>query len=331
MSDPQRILVIETLYLGDLIHTLPLVQALRVRYPTARLELMVRAAHAPLMALVPAVDEVLVMDPARHRATGGLLALCRLLRQRRYDLVLNPGASDRATILTWLSGGQRRIGRLNRKQSRRLWPWLHDAVIDRPWAAEPMYWQKLLAFQAPLQLETTVRFGLACEAVDLGGLDLPARYLHISPFASEDLRSLPPATLLELAARLRQQFPEWELLVSCGPSVRERERLAVVRPALESIGVRCLPGTLDLPRLAAVIAKAALHIGPDSGPLHLAMALSTPAVGCFLFKDASAEWLPVGVNSRTVGVSTRFEGGLYGLPVGELVALARELLPVRAA
>ena len=143
LSLPARILVIETLYLGDLIHTLPLIQALRRRYPAAQLDVLVRAAHVPLMAHVQGIDKVLAMDPRRHRSPSGLLALCRELRARHYDLVLNPGASDRATLLTWLSGGRQRLGRLNRNQSKRLWPLLHDAVIDPPWGAEPMYWQTL--------------------------------------------------------------------------------------------------------------------------------------------------------------------------------------------
>lgn len=330
LSSPARILVIETLYLGDLIHTLPLIQSLRRRYPAAQLDMLVRAAHVPLMAHVVGIDTVLAMDPRRHRSASGLLGLCRELRARHYDLVLNPGASDRATLLTWLSGGQQRLGRLNRNQSKRLWPLLHDAVMDHPWGAEPMFWQKLTAFQAPLQLDTVVHFGLDCRVVDLAALALPARYIHISPLASEDIRCLPPATLIELAAALRRSLPDHAIVVSCGPSPREQQRLAVARPALEALGVQCLAGTLGLPALAAVIAGAALHIGPDSGPLHLAAALGTPSVACFLFKDASAEWMPVGIAHRTVGVTQRNEGGLYGLPVTQIAALAVEVLAAAA-
>jgi len=323
---PERILVIETLYLGDLVHTLPLVQALRARFPTAKLDLLVRAGHVPLMAHVAGVDRVMAMDPRLHRGVSGLRALCGQLREGEYDLVINPGTSDRATILTAFSGGRLRLGRLNRKQSRRLWPWLHDEVMDHPWGAEPMYWQKLLAFAPRLQLETAVRFGLDLEGVDLDPLALPAAYVHISPFASEDIRSLPPATLLELVAALQRLQPDRAVVVSCGPSGREMQRLAVVRPQLEALGARCLAGSLDLPSLAAVIAGAALHIGPDSGPLHLAAALGTPSIACFLFKDASAEWMPLGAQHRTFGVSHRHQGGLYGLPVAEIAAQAVALL-----
>ena len=229
----------------------------------------------------------------------------RELRARQYDLVLNPGASDRATVLTWLSGGRQRLGRLNRNQSKRLWPLLHDAVIDHPWGAEPMYWQKLTAFQAPLQLDTAVHFGLDCSAIDLAALALPPRYIHISPFASEDIRCLPLATLIELAAALRKALPDYAIVVSCGPAPREQQRLAAARPALDALGVHCLAGTLGLPALAAVIAGAALHIGPDSGPLHLAVAQGTPSVACFLFKDASAEWMPVGLDAAKRWASRR--------------------------
>lgn len=326
MSEPQRILVIKTLYLGDLIHTLPLINALRARYPSAQLDVLVREPHVALMRQVSSINGVLAMDPKRHRGLRGLLALCGQLRKARYDLVLNPGASDRASILTALSGGRHRIGRLNRNQSRHLWPLLHDEVIDRGWNAEPMYWQKLSAFAEPLQLERTVCFGLDCTGIDLSALALPPQYLHLSPFASEDLRSLPPATVLELAAALRRRWPALGLVVSCGPSPRETERLALLRPALDALGVRCLAGEVDLPTLAALISGASLHIGPDSGPLHLAVALGVPAVGCFLYKDGSAEWLPTGVQYRTVGVTEKLLGGLYGIETAKVIAAAETLL-----
>lgn len=323
---PARILVIETLYLGDLIHTLPLIQALRRRYPAAQIDVLVRAAHAPLMRHVAGINTVLVMDPKQHRSLRGLLTLCGALRKGRYDLVLNPGASDRASLLTAFSGGRHRIGRLNRKQSKRLWPLLHDELIDYPWGAEPMYWQKLMAFKSVLQLESDVRFGLDCTDVDLSAFALPPRYIHISPFASEDIRCLPPATLVELIALLKQRHPELPVVVSCGPAAREQRRLAVARPALDALGVVCFAGTLELPALAALIGRAALHIGPDSGPLHLAMAQATPSIGCFLYKDASAEWMPLGVQCRTVGVTTKLQGGLYALPLRDLLEAADALL-----
>lgn len=326
MQNPRRILVIETLYLGDLIHTLPLIQALRARYPDAALDVLVRAPHVPLMALVPAVNTVLAMDPKQHRSLGGLLALCRDLQACQYDLVLNSGASDRATILTWRSGGKRRLGRLNRKQSKWLWPLLHDQVIPQPWGAEPMYWQKLSAFAATLDLSTEVHFGLQCETVDISALPLPTRYIHLSPFASEDLRCLPAATVVEWAAALRRQFPKCGLVVSCGPTARERQRLAGIQLALQQLDVLVLAGTVTLPQLAAIVARAALHIGPDSGPLHLAVALNTPSIGCFLFKDASAEWMPVGLRHQTIGVSQRYEGGLYGLSTVAMLQAANAVL-----
>ncbi len=326
MTDPQRILVIETLYLGDLIHTLPLIQALRVRYPTAQLDVLVRAPHVSLMQQVNSIDSVLAFDPKQHHSLAGVLSLCAALRATQYDLVLNPGASDRATIFTWLSGGKQRLGRLNRNQSKRLWPLLHDAVSHHGWGAEPMYWQKLKAFQAALGLATELKFGLDLSTTEIPGFDCTEPIIHLSPCASEDLRCLPPATMTELLLGLHAAFPQHRLIVSGGPSAREQDRLAIIQKALPSLPVDFLAGSLTLPQLAALIQRAALHIGPDSGPLHLAVALGTPAVACFLFKDASAEWMPVGSSYRTVGVHQRHIGGLYGLKPAEIVAHAQALV-----
>lgn len=325
VGEPQKILVIETLYLGDLIHTLPLLQALRPRYPAAQLDVLVRAPHVPLMAQVAGIGSVLAMEPKTHKSLSGLRTLCRELSARQYDLVLNPGASDRAAWLTAFSGGAHRLGRVNRRGQGWLARRQHDAVIQRDWGAEPMFWQKLTAFAPTLGLTDTVRFGLDFSGVDVSALALPARYVHLSPFASEDVRSLPPATLVALAAGLRQRLPDCGLVVSCGPSPRERQRLAVAADALSALGVTLLAGRASLPELGAVIQRAAVHVGPDSGPLHLAAALARPTVACFLYKAASAEWMPLGAQHRCFGVSTRHEGGLYGLPVAEIIDAAAAL------
>ena len=323
-----KILLIETLYLGDLVHSLPLLRAVRARYPEAELHALVRAANAPLLEDYPGLDRLWLMDPARHRSPGGLLALAAALRREAYDLVLNPGASDRASWLTALSGGRRRIGRLDRKRRPWLWRRLHDEVLDHPYFAEPMWRQKLQAFRAPLDLGD-VRipdFGLAPLAAGPAAPGLPERFIHLSPCASEDIRSLPPATVVAVVRQLLRQFPEHAVVLSGGPSVRERQRLALIAAALPEPQVHCHAGTLSLPGLLATLKRAALHIGPDSGPLHLAHALGTPAVGCFLYKDGSAEWQPLGAGYRTVGSPVRLRGGLYGVTPEQILAAARELI-----
>lgn len=325
--DRMKILFVETLYLGDLVHSLPLLQAVRARFPDAELHLLVRAGNAALLQGYPGIDRLWLMEPTRHRGLGGLLALTGALRRERYALVLNPGASDRASLITALSGGALRLGRLNRRGMRWLWQRLHDEVLDYPYFAEPMWWQKLQAFRERLQLPAAAPdFRLEPLARSVMPPELPERYIHLSPCASEDLRSLPPATVLALVQQLRRRFPQFEVVISAGPGTRERRRLELLGGFLRADGVRLFAGTLDLPRLLAVLRRAALHIGPDSGPLHLAHALGTPAVGCFLYKDGSAEWQPLGPAYRTVGTCGKLQGGLYALDTERVLAAAAELL-----
>jgi heptosyltransferase-3 len=252
--------------------------------------------------------------------------LTQQLRARQYDIVINPGASDRASIITAFSGSACRLGRLNRKQTKWLWPLLHDQVLEYPWGSEPMYWQKLSVFAPFLDLSKKIQFGLDFRSVDISQLNLPPQYLHISPFASEDIRSLSPATVIGFVEQWHSRFPKVNVVVSCGPSEREIQRMALLQPQLERLRVSCLPGNLQLPQLGAVIQHASAHLGPDSGPLHLAVALGKPAVGCFLYKDASAEWMPSGNHCRTVGVTTRFSGGLYGLRDEDLLHAVTDVM-----
>ena len=79
---------------------------------------------------------------------------------------------------------------------------------------------------------------------------------------------------------------------TCHP--RERQRLQALAAQVNHPRLMILPGGLSLSQLAAVLRRCRLHIGPDSGVIHLALALGLPTISFFREQPGYLAWVPTG-------------------------------------
>jgi len=106
----QRILLVQTAFLGDVILTTPLIRAIRQTYPSCHLDIVVNQEAASVLKDNPALSGVLVLDKkGRHRGAG-FFRFIKEIKDRHYDLLLSPHESHRSAILAGLSGIPERIG-----------------------------------------------------------------------------------------------------------------------------------------------------------------------------------------------------------------------------
>jgi len=103
-----RVLVTRLDYLGDVILSLPLVDALMARHPDVEIDYMTRRPGADLIANDPRFAQVLTVE--RNAGLGRSLALVMQLRRRRYRAVIDLYSNPRSAWLTWLTGAPIRIG-----------------------------------------------------------------------------------------------------------------------------------------------------------------------------------------------------------------------------
>jgi heptosyltransferase-2 len=110
-SAPEKVVVIQPGFVGDVVFTSPLVHAIKQVYPGTGMALMVRPERADVASCIPGVDEVLVFDK-RGKDSGplGLLRACRKLRRGGFDLLIAPHRSTRTALLAGLSGISQRVG-----------------------------------------------------------------------------------------------------------------------------------------------------------------------------------------------------------------------------
>lgn len=266
---PQRILVICTRRIGDVLLTTPLTRSLRQAWPQAKIDMLVFAGTEGILAGNPDLDRVLPL-PTRspwHRRLGELVRLWR-----RYDLAISTVPSDRARIYGW-AAGRHHLGFLEERELESKGFWLDQAVT----------FDDLHTHTVDMVLQLADRLGIPRipEVVPPrgngllpDGVDRPYVVLH--PFPKFNYKMWTPAGWIALAQALRASG--YEVLLSGGG---DPEEVAYCRDIASAAAVRSLAGSLSLGATADLLRQASLFVGPDTVVTHLAAACGTPTLALF--------------------------------------------------
>jgi lipopolysaccharide heptosyltransferase II len=297
-----RILLVRLREIGDVVFTTPAVRALRARFPDAHLTYLVEPHAAPLVAANPHLDEVIV---APREGLIGDLRLARRLRGSHFDLAIDFHGGPRASLLTWLSGAPVRLGYDIAWRS-----WMYTRRVARPRALRPRHsvenqWDLLAALDMPppdrsaLPVEMHVDAEIArlidARLQDAGvEADDPLVVIHVS--AGNPFRRWPVDSFAALAAAPVVRDNSRRIIITSGPSERDAgERvIALTRARLSADdALRVLAcGDFSLAELRALVDRAALFIGGDSGPMHVAATSAVPIVALYgpTLPARSAPW-----------------------------------------
>ena len=281
--------------IGDVVFTTPAIGAVRRRFPSARLTYLVEAPAEPVVRHHPDLDQVLVVERPRGLARLRYdLALAKRLRAERFDVVIDFHGGPRSGFLAWATGAPQRIGYAlpgrALSYTTRL-PWSRSLVPPRhsvlnqwdllaPLGIEPPR-RDADPVVMPVDREASARVAARLATAGVGE-SAPIIVLHVS--AGNPFRRWPTASFAEVAAQLAADDRARRIVITSGPSeagaaeaVAAQAR-ALAGPAGDGI-VRT--GEFDLSELRALVERAVLYIGGDSGPLHIAATTATPVVALF--------------------------------------------------
>lgn len=288
--------------LGDFLLATPALHALRLRFPCARVTLVVNRFLAPLALQQPDVDRVLVAPwggRGRKAPTWPeLRALLRALRAERYDLALllnTVSHSLTSDLVARLSRAPRVIGpatpALKDSPGAPLYDWAYEPGV----AAGPHQMQKALAAVAPLgcpSVALSYRFELSPEEEESGRRRAaalgpgPLVALHIG---TRDPAKRYPVESWARAARSTADRCRARLVLLDAPDARAAQEDLVRRLSGD---LHALP-PMELREVAAFLKSADLLLCHDSAVLHLAAAVATPTVSIH-GRGEVAEWKPSG-------------------------------------
>jgi lipopolysaccharide heptosyltransferase II len=290
-----RILLLRLREIGDVVFTTPAIRGLREHFPGAHLTYLVQPAAAPVVVKNPHLNEVIVM-PGRRGVAGFRddLALAARLRAARYDTAIDFHSGPRSSLITWLSGAPVRVGYDVPGRG-----WMFTVRVPRPRAIRSRHavenqWDLLAAIgipapdarRCPVEMSVDPR-AMSVVSERLAGAGVQPRHhvivVHVS--AGNPFRRWPLDSFAALAARLVQSDGSRRVVVVSGPSERaaaaqviDRAR-ALAAPADAGAILNC--GEFDLDELRALVDRASLFIGGDSGPLHIASTSAVPIVGLY--------------------------------------------------
>ena len=289
-----KILLVRLRLIGDVVLTTPLIRTLRRRYPDARLTYVVEPAAAPVVRGNRNLTDIVVV--ARTRGFTRVrddLALARRLRRERFDIAIDLHGGPRAAWLTWASGAPVRIGY---RITGRSWMYTHVVARPRDEAPRPTVanqWDLLAPLGLepsdpavdPLEMDADAGAAASVERrLQSAGVSAahPVVVIHVS--AGNPFRRWPPESFEALVVALARRDPSRRIILTSGPSDAHAAK-AITGRARATLGplAAAVPevGEFDLAELRALVARAAVYIGGDSGPLHIAGTTTTPIVALF--------------------------------------------------
>ncbi|MEX2273723.1 MAG: glycosyltransferase family 9 protein [Vicinamibacterales bacterium] len=276
-----RILVVRLGSLGDVIHTLPAVAALRRAMPDARIDWLVDVPHQEIVGLVRVIDARIVLEA---RTAKAWLNAAATLRARGYDVAIDFQGLFKSAILARVSGAKRVLGfsiwHLRERGARAFYTQTADGEAEgRHVIRKNLALASLLAPSIDPQT-AALEFPLAnlpSGAVEeLKRVLAGAPYAVLNPGAAWPNKRWPAERFGEVASFVRARHG-LRSLVTWGPG----EKMLAESVVGASEGTAVMTPPLGLLDLVALLRDAKLMVSGDTGPTHIAGALDIPIVSPF--------------------------------------------------
>jgi lipopolysaccharide heptosyltransferase I len=290
-AEPRSICILRLSSIGDVIHTLPVADLIRERYPAARITWIAEKTMAPLLRHHPAIDQLLLVDTKRWRKRflspavwKEVVGFLQYFRSQNFDLALDFQGLFRSAVLARVSGAERRIG-MAHADRREKWSSFLLNEFSEETAEKRHIIEKNLAMLEPLDIASekhALNFHIYPdeEAVvyveeELKKLDLQ-EFVLINPGASWITKMWESHKFTRLIDSIYNDL-HLPALVLWGPG----EKHLADRIVRKCISPAMVAFSTNLSELIALIPKGRLMVSGDTGPLHLASAIGIPVVGIY--------------------------------------------------
>jgi heptosyltransferase-1/heptosyltransferase-2 len=286
MKTYRNILVIKMSALGDIIHALPSLFALRRLYPAARITWLVEPQFAEILPGLPYLDEKFIF---RKNALKKLpfwekIAFLRRLRaelkSRRFDLALDLQGLFKSSLVAALSGAPERRGYCEMREG--------SFLVSRPVCGKNskghIIQRYLDVIRSLGDISDEVVFPLpdcSQEAAKMRGLlakaGIAGKLAVFFPAAGWTSKEWPP----ERYARLAEKFAAKGIAVVLAGGAADAGKAEEIKKMAAPLKIADFTGQTTIIELLGLVKQAAVCVGADTGPLHIAAAAGVPTVSLF--------------------------------------------------
>ena len=273
-----RVLISRLSHIGDCILAIPILNAIRRHYPEAFIAWVLERPSAPLLEGHQSLDELIVLKRGWLKSPKTVWQLRRRLRRLSFDVSIDPQSLTKSAVVGWLAGIRTRVGFAG-EDGRELSRWLNNRLVPR--TQEHMVNRGLELLSAIGIERPQVRYLLpTTPAAEAAAVELADReelrqgFAVINPGAGWQSRVWPPERYGEVARYLWDNHTIGSVVAWYGDA--ERAMADQIVATSDGRAMRAPP--TDLVSLAAVLKRARMYVGSDTGPLHLAVAVGTKCV-----------------------------------------------------
>jgi heptosyltransferase-1 len=342
---PKKILIVRPSAIGDIAMASPMLRSLAQGFPGVSIAWLIEPAMRAVLAENSYVDQLLIWPKAEWRRlfkgwrwihlARQVIAFRRALRQEKFDLVLDAQGLLRSRLLSWLSGAPTRIGFDSKEPGR----FLMSRVISRGIDSDRMSSEYLYMIQE-IGLDT----GSFHQSLDVGSEDeeqarkaldaisVAGPFVAAAPFTTRPQKHWLNERWSELGKRLHTEFG-WPVVLLGGPA----DMAAAVGICAAAEGaISSLAGELSLSASMAVLKRADLVVGVDTGLTHMGPAFKRSTIALF---GATCPYLHTSRSNTRVIYHKRdcspckrspsCDGAFFcmqDITVDEVVAVAHEML-----
>ena len=281
--EAQKICLIRTSALGDVVHALAMVNGLRTGYPDAHLTWILERVPYEMVMHQPNVDRFIVFN--RKEGLQAWKSLYRELKAERFDLLLLPQVSLKAGLISSLVRAENKLG-FDRKRAKELHGWfINLAIPEHPYQHVQDHYFEFLDFleirNYPIEWNVTFTDEeINWRETFFEQFDRPVISFVVSAAVPE--KNWPTERHAEVIDHVESHLGLQPLLLG-GPSHQEKMIAdEIVRLCHCPVAV-----ALEKPirRTLLQLSGSRLVVSPDTGPLHAAVAMKIPTIGLYGFSD----------------------------------------------
>jgi ADP-heptose:LPS heptosyltransferase len=329
--NPRNILVIDFGQLGDVVLSLPALRSIRERFPQARITVAVGSPGAPIVDLSGYADATLVVDRVALRDGPKPLSIMRIarivkdVRRAQFDFVIDLHSLYETNLLGFLSGAPKRLYARRPNRSLDFLANFHPRPPVEDIRPSKHAIDRYLDVLIPLGIKDVSRVPrLRTRAEDDAAVEqmlkkakaqAGAPLVGLFPGAGHPDRRWPLARFNELADHLVRN-DDVRIVIFAGPEER-----AFVKEMRETFPRSTIVfDKLSIPQLASALARLAVFVSNDTGPMHIATAVGT-AVVALLDRPTPHSFIPIEPRHRII-----YSNRISEMTTDEVYGATRELL-----
>jgi heptosyltransferase-2 len=273
MKAKEKILVIQTAFLGDLILSTTLFKKIKLKHPDSHITLIVNKGTEQILSNNPNINSILPVDKKQtFKNPLKFIKFLYELQKENFSICYSPHFSHRSSLISFFSGARVRIGY---KESG--FGFLHTKTYPRPLRGVHEV-QKLLQLVDSVGLERPEIFlGKEVNGEIKSKIENLSEFIVIAPSSIWETKRMPIEKFIELVRRILENTPYTPVIIGSKNDQYLSDQIVNVYGSK----VVDMTGRTNLMELSYIISKANCVISNDSSPIHIASAFNIPTLAIF--------------------------------------------------